>query len=402
MKPKGLAKLIEWVGDESPKEGGVNTLAFRQYKGTQLMLAAGGEDGVVRLWHVIITNDQLELACSDTSAVVEEASGDGVRDAELTEAEKKALKKAQKTKPTTPQLASLESQGLVRVNLMAEFKGHTKAVSCIKFHPSLPVVISSSKDGTCRVWDCTVSNRDAPEDQMQLALLPTSSGMPSSAAVGSAQVMCRACGITAKGDDIYTVQSAGRGKAYVTRWSLQITTEPGAKAMKVEVKPLKAVAVSDYPLTSLSIRADDERLAVGDVEGMVHVLVLPGLERAVQAQAHDLPVTALSFAPPEVVQAVADYSKEHGGEEAFLVGHDLLTCSADYKVTLMCSQGNKALRMAKALIRMMFGLILLLWQVCLVALRLCIKLLPIAGICWLLLLVYYYYGPTVLPPDALH
>lgn len=36
------------------------------------------------------------------------------------------------------------------VKMLSECKGHSKPVTCLRFHPSAALVLTASKDGTCR------------------------------------------------------------------------------------------------------------------------------------------------------------------------------------------------------------------------------------------------------------
>ena len=38
----------------------------------------------------------------------------------------------------------------ISIDMVGECKGHAKPVTCVRFHPSAAVVLTASKDGTCR------------------------------------------------------------------------------------------------------------------------------------------------------------------------------------------------------------------------------------------------------------
>lgn len=38
----------------------------------------------------------------------------------------------------------------IQEKLVGECKGHVKPITCVRFHPSANVVLTASKDGTCR------------------------------------------------------------------------------------------------------------------------------------------------------------------------------------------------------------------------------------------------------------
>lgn len=126
-----------------------------------------------------------------------------------------------------------------------------------------------------RLWDWQRSS--------EAALLATTSGLPS--AVKAPAVMCRACCFAPnRPDAIFSVQSGPRGKAYVTEWRYKIVREgesgDGAKGeLSCSVEAKKVACVSGHPATTLSVRDDGSRLAVGNVEGSVLIYRLPGFAK---------------------------------------------------------------------------------------------------------------------------
>lgn len=126
-----------------------------------------------------------------------------------------------------------------------------------------------------RLWDW--------ERGSEAALLPTTSGLPPTAAATKAPViMCRSCCFSPdKPDAIFSVQSGPRGSAYVTEWryALRQDSTGGGEGVLYDVKPVKVSLASPHPATSLSVRDDGTRLAVGNVEGTVLVYRLPGFAK---------------------------------------------------------------------------------------------------------------------------
>ncbi|CAM9543911.1 unnamed protein product, partial [Hapterophycus canaliculatus] len=246
--PSGFHQLAEVRADFAEKESGVNYMAFVDRKGGEssgdrgnrganggvTLLATGGEDGILRVW---------ELRADTRGAWLSDVGEDD----------------------QPPSLS---------VDLMRECKGHTKPVTCVRFHPSGSLILTASKDGTCRLWDC--------ERGLEAALLPTTSGLPPAAAAAKAPViMCRSCCFSPdKSDAIFSVQSGPRGNAYVTEWRYSVRrNDSGDVGVLCEVKPVKVSLVSPHPATSLTVRGDGTRLAVGNVEGTVLVYRLPGFAK---------------------------------------------------------------------------------------------------------------------------
>lgn len=108
--------------------------------------------------------------------------------------------------------------------------------------------------------------------------------------------MCRSCCFSPdKPDAIFSVQSGSRGSAYVTEWQYSAKRrrdgngngngagggegEGEGEGVLYDAKPVKVSPVSPHPATSLSVRSDGTRLAVGNVEGTVLVYRLPGFAK---------------------------------------------------------------------------------------------------------------------------
>ena len=109
--------------------------------------------------------------------------------------------------------------------------------------------------------------------------MPGSSGLPPNAK--SPVIMCRSCCFSpAKDGAIFTVQSGSRGHAHVIEWKYKLGRGAGGSGgIECSVEPSRTVDVSRYPVTSLCVRNDGARLAVGNVEGSVLVYRLPGFAK---------------------------------------------------------------------------------------------------------------------------
>eukprot|EP00903_Cladosiphon_okamuranus_P012539 g11742.t1 len=336
--PSGFHPLAEVRADYADKESGVNSMAFVKRKAGgsgetegSMLLATGGEDGVLRVWEL-------------RADVPTNGNDNGVG-------------------------GKLPS---ISVDMVGECKGHTKPVTCVRFHPSAAVVLTASKDGTCRLWDWKRGS--------EAAFLPTTSGLPPTAAAAKASViMCRSCCFSPdKPDAIFSVQSGPRGSAYVTEWRYTLRQDDAGTAGKgvlYDVKPVKVSPASPHPATSLSVRGDGTRLAVGNVEGTVLVYRLPGFAKVMEYPAHDLPVTGLGFAPREAGVALG--------------GYDLLAGSADYKITLFKSQGSVVKLASRQTLAFLWSLIVFLFKAVFWLLRTAVTLtltaIPILGLVALVL-----------------
>ncbi|CAM9542491.1 unnamed protein product [Laminaria digitata] len=289
--PSGFHLLSNVQADFAEEESSISSIAFadRTLEGNGngeasggMLLATGGEDGMLRVW---------ELRADRSKSRAGGSAGGG------------------RGGDRPPSLVA---------SLVAECGGHKKPITCVRFHPSSLVVLTASKDGTCRLWDW--------QREKEVALLPASSSVPPSARPQA--VMCRSCCFSPSKDNaLFTVQSGSRGHAHVVEWKYKLGRgEGGGGGIECSVEPSRTVNVSRHPVTSLCVRSDGARLAVGNVEGTVLVYRLPGFAKVMEHPVHDLPVTGLAFARAEAGVA--------------LEGYDLLAGSADYKITLFKSQGS--------------------------------------------------------------
>lgn len=153
-------------------------------------------------------------------------------------------------------------------------------------------------------------------------------------------IKCRGCGFfdgdgsggesgEGGGSRVFTVQSAARGPAYVSCWTTGVKAADGG-AVGATLHGLSRV--SKCPVSAYAAAPNGSLLAVGNVDGRVAVL---GFERTgagfratvarTAADVHDIPVTALAFAP---------YG---GGADGASAKFDVASASADMKLALLSS-----------------------------------------------------------------
>mmetsp|Transcript_19739 Transcript_19739/g.58726 ORF Transcript_19739/g.58726 Transcript_19739/m.58726 type:complete len:386 (+) Transcript_19739:165-1322(+) len=188
--------------------------------------------------------------------------------------------------------------------------GHVAPITDCSFSESGHLVVTASKDGTCQVWSvCTGA---------VICLVSVANDRPSlynHSKFGN-RLMVRACKFV--GDDgLVSVQSAPRGHAFATRWTLRISNDDTGAVLSASLSVKRRI--SRYPVSAISL--EKGILAHGNVEGSVAFADTRTLMKLGNImQSHELPVTALVVMVSEVVNPAQPCA---------------LSVSADYKIVAM-------------------------------------------------------------------
>jgi hypothetical protein len=223
--------------------------------------------------------------------------------------------------------------------------GHSKAVCAMQFCLRDPSkLISSAKDGTARVWRIHDSNRKHAQDNGDnnnnnntcIATLtcdvtdpnPPSKRTPSSnstASKRSTQVLVRGCAWgDLEGKIIYTVASGRRGKAFLQKWTVQNDNNYACET-RLECSPC--------PISAMSLSTDGSLLALGGVDGTIHLWSVSETTLKLLKQfkeVHELPVTGIAARPYMDLNLSTD--DEHG------VRMHALSASADSQLAKLTLQ----------------------------------------------------------------
>jgi WD40 repeat protein len=185
---------------------------------------------------------------------------------------------------------------------LAEYRGHEKAICSVHFAPRSLQLISSAKDGTCRVWTYETSSPNA-EGSPKLSLpcravltcdintnVPTKNSKPSNRPV---QVLVRGCAFgDLEGNIIYTVASGRKGTAFLTRWIN--SNNNNVKEYQVNVR----TPIHPCPISAMALSADGGLLALGGVDGTILLFDVGAWKVLRQfSELHELPVTCIAARP---------------------------------------------------------------------------------------------------------
>eukprot|EP00553_Chaetoceros_curvisetus_P012608 CAMPEP_0204637930 /NCGR_PEP_ID=MMETSP0717-20131115/37822_1 /ASSEMBLY_ACC=CAM_ASM_000666 /TAXON_ID=230516 /ORGANISM="Chaetoceros curvisetus" /LENGTH=316 /DNA_ID=CAMNT_0051657485 /DNA_START=93 /DNA_END=1039 /DNA_ORIENTATION=- len=248
---------------------------------------------------------------------------------------------------------------MLSMNVDFELEGHIKAVCSCSFHPTNPgVLISSAKDGTCRLWnlgmegddkcmkvlDCKIYDPKGPKPTKQNILNPK-----------PGQLLVRGCAFGDLGGNvIYTIQSGRKGGAFLSVWKMLRRMVPGEMEINpqnpngpprpkvvFELAETLRLKVSEFPVSAMSLSGDFSTLALGDTNGSITLLsTLNDKFKRIKFWecAHDLPVTVIAARPLPLPL---------NGEELTGVAVDAISASADNKLCFVTKQKRSTLKKKK-------------------------------------------------------
>lgn len=249
---------------------------------------------------------------------------------------------------------SIDEKDVCTIEKTLELKGHTGAIMSVCYHPvDSSLLLTGSKDGTCRVWDLSTG--------CAVGIVPSTTGLTPS---GTA-VECRGCCFSEDGRFIFSIQSGRRGATFLIKWSMgpEAATEgeaappnesspsavqnpPAAPAVqRLSFVPCKAVEACKVPATRMSRSSGGACIAIGAADGSVTTFLAESLGKISSTRCHDLPVTGLAFQP----------DTKHRGAELLLV-----SCSADYSVAAIAVRTDVYSPLFQLMV-VLLSLLLLLW-----------------------------------------
>ena len=185
--------------------------------------------------------------------------------------------------------------------------GHTKAVCAVKFALRTPLIVSSAKDGTARVWNqgnlvdtllCDVT--DPQDEQKKRGAKKPKSKRPK-------QVLVRGCEFgDMDGSIVYTVASERRGKTFLSKWALPPPPPPQQQEQQQQQQPppppkyqiVERTIIHSVPVSACCLSADGTLLTLGGVDGSVLLFDVTTWKLLRQfPEIHDLPITCIAARP---------------------------------------------------------------------------------------------------------
>jgi len=248
-----------------------------------------------------------------------------------------------------------ENDTCIKLTKTFELEGHIKAVCSCAFHPrNGGVLMSSAKDGTCRVWNLGIDGEDKCMEVLDCKIYDPKGPKPIEKILNPkpGQCLVRGCAFgDLDGRVIYTIQSGRKGGAYLTVWKLVRTPVPGETEIPpnnpngppqpkfvFEFKETTRKKVSKYPVSAMSLSGDYSTLALGDTDGSI-TLLSTATDKFKKIKfwecAHDLPVTCIAARPLPLPLA---------GEELTGIAVDAISASADNKICHVTKQRKSTLK----------------------------------------------------------
>mmetsp|Transcript_28571 Transcript_28571/g.48291 ORF Transcript_28571/g.48291 Transcript_28571/m.48291 type:complete len:419 (-) Transcript_28571:278-1534(-) len=196
--------------------------------------------------------------------------------------------------------------------------GHTGAITNLQFDKIGKRLCSSSKDGTCRLWDVSTAS--------EMCVLPATSGLPPVFSKDKKELkqMCRSCMFSPIDDRvIFTLQNAARGSSYATRWFVTEAADSrmeGSGGAAASCEPQRVVLISSSPVPCMAVSFDGLRLVAGDTQGTVFVLDATSLRKLYSYEGHQLPVSCLSLACPNAESNMQYDIISGSGDKTLILG----------------------------------------------------------------------------------
>jgi len=198
--------------------------------------------------------------------------------------------------------------------------GHTKPICSVAFAPRKnDLLVSSSKDGTARVW-----NKEKCVSVLKCSIVdPKAPPPPPNRRNRIQTVMVRGCAFgDLEGKLVYTVASGKRGRAFLSKWGF----DDGEK----QYQCFDRTVCSEHPVSAMSMSADATTIALGDSGGTIYLWSVEKWKTIKKfPEVHEFPVTCIASRP---------YDLPLKGEKESGIRFNAFSASADAQLARLTTQ----------------------------------------------------------------
>lgn len=198
--------------------------------------------------------------------------------------------------------------------------GHTKPICSVSFAPRInDLIVSSSKDGTARVW-----NKDQCMSVLKCSIKdPRAPPPPQNKQNRIQTVMVRGCAFgDLEGKLVYTVASGKRGKAFLSKWAVD--------EKENQYQCFERTVCSEHPISAMSMSADATTIALGNSDGTIYLWNIPKWKMIKTfLGVHEFPVTCIAARP---------YDLPLIGEKESGIRFNAFSASADAQLARLTTQ----------------------------------------------------------------
>lgn len=120
-------------------------------------------------------------------------------------------------------------------------EGHFEPVNCVDFSPDEKLLVSSSSDCSCIIFNIDQSSRTKGQ---KLHKLTFSDGLSD-----AKNLLMRGCYFSNDGKSLYTMATQTRKKSYLIQW----TNKKGFAQKEIECEPANAIEVHPNTVTGLRV-----------------------------------------------------------------------------------------------------------------------------------------------------
>jgi hypothetical protein len=198
--------------------------------------------------------------------------------------------------------------------------GHTKPICSVTFAPRKnDLIVSSSKDGTARVW-----NKDQCISVLKCSIQdPRAPPPPPNKKNRIQTVMVRGCAFgDLEGELVYTVASGKRGKAFLSKWAFD--------EKENQYQCFDRTVCSEHPISAVSMSADAATIALGNADGTIYLWSVPKWKTIKKfLNVHEFPVTCIAARP---------YDLPLKGDKESGIRFNAFSASADAQLARLTTQ----------------------------------------------------------------